>query len=53
MFAKPEINVTYNGKELDTEYVKDGYEAYYPSDDELLASEKSHILTVAENYDSS
>ena len=50
MFAKPEVKVTYNGKELDTEYVKDGYEAYYPSDDELLASEKSHILTVAENY---
>ena len=50
MFAKPEVKVTYNGKELDTEYVKDGYEAYYPSDDELLSSEKSHILTVAENY---
>ena len=50
MFAKPEVKVTYNGKELDTEYVKNGYEAYYPSDDELLAREKSHILTVAENY---
>lgn len=50
LFAQPEVTVSYNGVQLDTQLNNGVYAANYPTDENLLASEREHILTIAREY---
>ena len=50
LFTEPQVKVYSGDRELKTELAKDGYVAYYPEDNGLLDEERTHILTIAEDY---
>ncbi len=50
LIMEPDVKVIYNGEELAAEEQDGSYTAEYPSDEELLAQQQDHIMSIAEDY---
>lgn len=50
LLVEPDISVELNGKQLKVESDKNGYIAKYPEDEDLMDTQKSYIMDIAEYY---